>query len=312
MILLTGANGFVGRAALAEAKKHGISLKATLRRADVVFDGESCAVGDIGPDTEWLGALVGIDAVIHAAARVHVMNDQASNPLAEFRRVNVEGTLNLARQAVEAGVTRFVFVSSVKVNGESTLPGQLFRPDDTFVPLDPYGLSKYEAEAGLRALATETGLEVTIVRPPLVYGPGVKANFAAMVHWLSRGMPLPLGAVVNNRRSLVGLDNLVDLLLLCATHPAAANQTFMASDGEDVSTADLLRRIGAALGKPAKLLPVPVGMLKLGAAALGKADVAQRLLGSLQVDISKNHRLLGWQPPVSLDDGLKKVVAALK
>ena len=237
------------------------------------------------------------------------MNDRAADPLAEFRRVNVAGTLNLARQAVAAGAKRLVFVSSVKVNGEATLPGQPFKPDDTFVPQDPYGRSKFEAEVGLRALAAETGLEVAIVRPPLVYGPGVKANFAAMVRWLSLGVPLPLGAVVHNRRSLVALDNLVDLLLLCAKHPAAANQTFLASDGEDVSTADLLRRIGVALGNPARLLPMPVGVLKLGAAALRKADVAQRLLGSLQVDISKNRQLLGWQPPVSLDEGLKRVVA---
>ena len=310
MMLLTGATGFVGQAVFAEAKKRHIACKAVVRRTgSAVAAEEGFCVGEIGPETNWEAALRGVETVVHTAARVHVMNDRAADPLAEFRHVNVAGTLNLARQAVAAGVKRLVFVSSVKVNGEATLPGQPFQPSDTFVPQDAYGLSKFEAEVGLRALAAETGLEVTIVRPPLVYGPGVKANFAAMVRWLSRGVPLPLGAVVHNRRSLVALDNLVDLLLLCATHPAAANQTFLASDGEDVSTADLLRRIGAALGKPARLLPVPVGVLKLGAAALGKADVAQRLLGSLQVDISKNRQLLGWQPPVSLDEGLKRVVA---
>jgi nucleoside-diphosphate-sugar epimerase len=186
------------------------------------------------------------------------------------------------------------------------LPGQPFKPDDAYVPQDPYGLSKYEAEQGLCSLAAKTGLEVAIVRPPLVYGPGVKANFANMMRWLHRGLPLPLGAVVHNRRSLVALDNLVDLLLVCALHPAAANQTFLASDGEDVSTAELLRSMGAALGKPARLLHVPVSLLMLGAAALGKADVAQRLLGSLQVDISKNRQLLDWRPPLSLNEGLRR------
>jgi len=314
-VLITGGAGFVGSALLRALNcRTDLEPVAAMRALPpgVYTEQENCvAVGNMDDETSWGAALVGVHAVIHTAARVHVMNDQAADPLAEFRRVNVAGTLNLARQAVAAGVKRLVFVSSVKVNGEATLPAQPFKPDDTFVPQDPYGLSKYEAEVGLRALAAETGLEVAIVRPPLVYGPGVKANFAAMVRCLNRGVPLPLGAVVHNRRSLVALDNLVDLLLLCATHPAAANQIFLASDGEDVSTADLLRRIGVALGKPAKLLPVPVGVLKLGAAALGKADVAQRLLGSLQVDISKNRQLMGWQPPVSLDEGLKRVVAKL-
>lgn len=314
MLLLTGATGFVGQALLREALSRELDLRAAVRKPipELGQKVEICAVGDIGPDTDWQAALRNVDTVMHTAARVHVMNDRAADPLAEFRCVNVAGTLNLARQAAASGVKRLVFVSSIKVNGEATLPGQPFRPDDPHIPIDPYGLSKYEAERGLRAIAAETGLEVVIVRPPLVYGPGVKANFAAMVRWLNRGVPLPLGAVVQNRRSLVALDNLVDLLLVCASHPAAAHQTFLASDGEDLSTASLLRRIGQALGKPARLLPVPVALLKLGATVLGKADVAQRLLGSLQVDISKNTQLLGWQPPLSVDEGLKKVTATFR
>jgi UDP-glucose 4-epimerase len=233
------------------------------------------------------------------------MHDTAADPLTAFRAVNVEGTLNLARQAAAAGVKRFVFVSSVKVNGEATLPGQPFTADDAPAPLDAYGISKMEAEQALREIALQTGMEVVIIRPPLVYGPGVKANFAAMMRWLQRGVPLPLGAI-HNQRSLVALDNLVDLIVTCLTHPAAANQTFLVSDGEDVSTTELLRRMGRAMGRPARLIPVPVSWLKLAAALVGKRDVAQRLCGSLQVDIEKTRRLLGWTPPLTLDQGLKK------
>jgi UDP-glucose 4-epimerase len=233
------------------------------------------------------------------------MADTVSDPLQEFRRVNVQATLNLARQAAAAGVRRFVFVSSIKVNGELTQPESAFKADDAPAPLDAYGISKMEAEQGLREIALQTGMEVVIIRPPLVYGSGVKANFAAMMRWLKRGVPLPLGAI-QNQRSLVALDNLVDLIVTCLTHPAAANQTFLVSDGEDVSTTELLRRMGQALGSPARLLPVHASWLKLAAAMLGKADMAQRLCGSLQVDISKTRQLLGWQPPLSLDTGLKK------
>jgi UDP-glucose 4-epimerase len=233
------------------------------------------------------------------------MSDTATDPLEEFRRVNVQGTLNLARQAAAVGVRRFVFVSSIKVNGESTQLGFPFTADDAPAPLDAYGVSKMEAEQGLRELAAQTGMEVVIIRPPLVYGPGVKANFAAMMRWLRRGVPLPLGAI-HNQRSLVALDNLVDLIVTCLTHPAAANQTFLVSDGEDVSTTELLRRMGKAMGHPARLLPVPTGLLKLAATIVGRRDMAQRLCGSLQVDIEKTRRLLDWTPPLSLDQGLRK------
>ena len=261
--------------------------------------------GDLTATTNWSAALERVSAVLHCAARVHVMTDASANPLDEFRRVNVQGTLSLARQAAAAGVRRFVFISSIKVNGESTQAGQPFTADDTSAPQDAYGISKMEAEQGLRELSAQTGMEVVIIRPPLVYGPGVKANFAAMMRWLQRGVPLPLGAI-HNQRSLVALDNLVDLIVTCITHPAAANQTFLVSDGEDVSTTELLRRMGQAMGKPARLLPVPASWLKLAATLVGKREVAQRLCGSLQVDIEKTRQLLGWSPPFSLDQGLKK------
>lgn len=253
----------------------------------------------------------GVGALVHCAARVHVMQDDAADPLEAYRLVNVEGTLNLARQAATAGVRRFVFVSSIKVNGEASLSGQPFTADDVPTPLDPYGVSKLEAEQGLRELEAQTGMDVVIVRPPLVYGPGVRANFASMMRWVARGVPLPLGAI-HNFRSMVALDNLVDLLVTCLKHPAAAGQTFLASDGEDVSTPELLRRSAQAMGKTAFLLPVPTFLLESGAALLGKRDVAQRLCGSLQVDIEKTRRLLGWKPPLTLNQGLKKAVEGMK
>jgi nucleoside-diphosphate-sugar epimerase len=213
--------------------------------------------------------------------------------------------LNLARQAAEAGVRRFIFISSIKVNGEGTPLGAPYRADAQPQPADPYGISKMEAEQGLRALAGETGMEVVIIRPTLVYGPGVKANFLNMMRWLHKGVPLPFGAI-HNRRSLVALDNLVDLIVTCIEHPAAANQTFLVSDGEDLSTTELLRRMATALGAPAHLLPVPSWLLEAGATMLGKKALSQRLCGSLQVDISKTRELLGWTPPLSVDAALRK------
>ena len=305
-VLVTGANGFVGRALCAQAAARGVAMRGITRFPCELPGGvENCVVSAVDERTDWQAALAGVEAVVHLAARVHVMADTAENPLAEFRRINTQGTLNLARQAAAAGVRRFVFASSVKVNGEMTLSGHPFKADDAPAPLDAYGISKMEAEQGLRELAAKTGMEVVIIRPPLVYGPGVKANFAAMMRWLRRGVPLPLGAI-DNQRSLVALDNLVDLIVTCISHPAAANQTFLVSDGEDVSTTQLLRRMGQALGRPARLLPVPAGLLTLGAALVGRRDMAQRLCGSLQVDIEKTRQLLGWRPPLTLDEGLKK------
>lgn len=307
MILVTGATGFVGGAAVDLLVKRGQFVRVATRRVGVSTAASAAivTVGDMSAQTDWSVALAGVDAVVHAAARVHVMQDAAADPLAEFRRVNVHGTLHLARQAAAAGVRRFVFISSVKVNGEATDLGMPFSVDDMPAPLDAYGISKFEAEQGLREIAAQTGLEVVVIRPPLVYGPGVKANFQAMMRFLARGMPLPLGAI-NNRRSLVALDNLVDLMVTCIDHPAAANQIFLVSDGEDLSTTQLLQRMGQALGRPARLIPVPVALIKLGAGLLGKPAIAQRLCGSLQVDISKTRQLLGWTPPVSVDEGLKR------
>jgi len=239
------------------------------------------------------------------------MKELAVDPLTVYRQVNVEGTANLARQAASAGVRRFVFLSSIKVNGEFTEVGQSFTANDVPAPEDPYGISKHEAEQLLRQIAAETGMEVVIVRPPLVYGPGVKANFESMMRWLARGVPLPLAAVTKNRRSLVALDNLVDLIMTCIDHPAAANQTFLVADGEDVSTAELLQRMARAMDSKARLLSVPVWLLEQAAGLLGKRDVARRLCGSLQVDISHTRQRLGWVPPIGLDEGLRRAVQGL-
>ena len=315
MILVTGATGFVGGALISrlvgDRACNGV-VAAVRRKVESRHEGmQQVQVGDLLPTTDWSTALNGVEAVVHCAARVHVMQNDATDPLQAYREVNVNGALNLARQAAQAGVRRFVFVSSIKVNGESTQPGQPFTADDVPSPLDHYGVSKLEAEQGLRDIEMQMGIEVVIVRPPLVYGPGVKANFAAMMRWVARGMPLPLGAI-HNARSIVALGNLVDLLVTCLKHPAAAGQTFLVSDGEDVSTSELLRRTTHAMGKRAFLLPVPVFVLESGAALLGKRAVALRLCGSLQVDIEKTRRLLGWTPPLTLTEGLKKAVEGMK
>jgi nucleoside-diphosphate-sugar epimerase len=260
-------------------------------------------IESIGDKTDWQATLKSIDVIVHLAARVHVMDDHTTDPLLEFRKTNVAGTLNLARQAATAGIKRFVFVSSIKVNGENTLPGKPFTADDKPNPVDAYAISKQEAEDGLRQLALDTGMEVVVIRPPLVYGPGVKANFQALLRFLHRGIPLPLARIVN-KRSLIALDNLVDVIILCMTHPAAANQTFLVSDGEDIATPELLRRLASALGKSARLLPVPVVVLNTLLFCLGKRGVAARLCGNLQVDISKTRARLAWVPKVSLNEAL--------
>ena len=301
-VLLTGASGFVGRAVGVALADKGLPVVSAVRSGQ---GSAQVAVGSINGATDWREALAGVAVVVHTAGRAHIVNDTAASPLTEFRKVNVEGTLNLARQAAENGVKRFIFLSSAKVNGEASPAGEAFSADQTPAPVDPYGISKMEAEQGLRALAVETGMEVVIIRPVLVYGPGVKANFRSMMNWLAKGVPLPLGAI-DNRRSLVALENLVDLIVTCIDHLAAANQTFLVSDDEDVSTTELLRRIGRALGKPARLVPLPVGLLQGAAALLGKRDTAQRLCGSLQVDIRKTKSLLNWTPPVSLDEALAR------
>ena len=289
-LLITGGTGFIGQALVKRLDKLPVRLAT---RANSV---------------NWNAMFDGITTVVHLAARVHVMQDTEVDPLTAFRFVNVEGTLNLARQAAAAGVRRFVFISSVKVNGESTQPGRAFTEVDAAAPQDAYGQSKHEAEQGLRQLSADTGMEVVIIRPPLVYGPGVKANFAALMSAVQRGWPLPLGAV-RNQRSLMALDNLVDFIVTCITHPQAANQTFLVSDGQDMSTTELVRGMAHAAGVPARLLPVPVWALQAGAALLGKGNAVQRLCGNLQVDMSKARSLLGWVPPVAVQEGLRRAMA---
>ena len=311
VVLVTGASGFVGRAVIARlAEDSQYRVRSAFRKLPFETEAraEAYQTGDLGQDAGWSEALVGADVVIHCAARVHVIHDAEVDPLVAYRRSNVEGTLHLARAAVRAGCRRLVFVSSIKVNGESTEAGHPFSEESPPVPCDPYGVSKLEAEQGLFALAAETGLEVVVVRPPLVYGPGVKANFRSMMGWMLRGIPLPFGAI-DNRRSLVSVGNLADLVVCCATHPAAAGQVFLAGDGEDVSTTMLLRRVAAALGRSARLLPVPSKWICATANVLGRQALATRLCGSLQVDISKARTALGWQPPESLDEGLRKAAA---
>lgn len=309
--LVTGSNGFVGKALCAELQRYGNTVIGVTRaKAASNNHIEHLIIDSIDGAAKWSESLKCVDIVIHLAARVHVMADTAADPLAEFRKVNVDGTLNLARQTANAGIKRFIFVSSIKVNGENTAPGKPFTEDALPHPQDPYGVSKFEAEQGLLKIAQETGMEVVIIRPPLVYGAGVKANFASMMRAVKRGLPLPLGAI-HNKRSFVYVGNLVSMIMCCIEHPAAANQVFMVSDGDDLSTTGLLRACATALGVRPRLLPVPQKLLQLGAALLGRGDVAQRLCGNLQVDISKARRLLGWTPPFSVEDGLKATAADL-
>jgi len=307
-ILVTGANGFVGSRVVARILTDGLETpRAAIRREphDALPGGETVRVGSLGPDTDWSEAVRGADVVVHCAARVHVMRELAEDPLAEFRKVNVEGTVTLARQAAAAGVERFVFLSSIKVNGEESQPGKPFEASDAPAPSDAYGKSKYEAEVSLQQIASETGMAVTVIRPVLVYGPGVKGNFRTIMRLLALGLPLPLGAV-DNRRSLVALDNLCDLVMACARSAAAGNKTFLVSDGEDLSTTTLIRRLAAAMGIAPHLFPVSPRMLGTAATVVAMGGIAKRLLGSLQVDIEPTARALDWRPPLSVEEGLKR------
>lgn len=308
-VLLTGSTGFVGSALLAELKKlPDFRVVAAVRSAASPASDDVVVVGNIDGTTDYSSALNGVDVVVHAAARAHIMRDEVADPLAEYRKVNVEGTLNLAKQAIAAGVKRFVYISSIKVNGESTTGCPAFAEANTAIPEDPYGVSKHEAEEGLRLLAQETGLEVVIIRPPLVYGSGVKANFLSLLKLSATKLPLPFGSV-NNKRSMVYVGNLVDLIVCCIDHPAAANETFLVSDGNDVSLRSLLVMMRAAMGRSPRLIPVPVWMFKLVGALTGKQGVVDRLVGDLQVDSSKARTLLGWVPPYAVEQGIAATVA---
>ncbi len=309
-VLVTGASGFIGKAVCDVLPLRNFRVLRAVRSprdASQTSGVETISMVDLNETTDWSTALIGVDCVVHLAARAHMMNETAADPLFEFRRVNVSLTTNLALQAASAGVRRFVFVSSIKVNGEATIVGQPFKPEDIPRPTDPYGLSKLEAEQSLLQIAVATGLEVVIIRPVLVYGPGVKANFLTMMRWAAKGVPLPFGAL-ENRRSLVAIDNLVDLIAICVDHPAAVSQIFLVSDGEDLTVTNLLRRISFAIGTPARLLPVPVFFLKIVGRIFGQDEVVQRLCSSLQVDISKTVQLLGWLQPVSVDEGIRRAV----
>ncbi|AHG21859.1 hypothetical protein Z042_21270 [Chania multitudinisentens RB-25] len=302
-VLVTGANGFIGRELCNELTARGIPFVGTGR----VAQGKLIGVGELAPDTDWTKALSNITDIVHLAARVHVMNERESDPLAAFRRINVEGTINLAHQALAAGVRRFVFVSSVKVNGEATTV-KPYAESDTAAPVDPYGVSKHEAEQALWELARHTSLEVVVVRPPLVYGPGVKANFRNLMGAVARGIPLPIGAI-HNARSMVAIDNLVDFLITTLQHNAAAGQMFLVSDGDDLSTPALARKLGSAMGRPARLIPVPPSILHLLGILTGKQSTIDRLTGSLQVDINHAKTLLGWQPRVSVNQALERTIS---
>lgn len=305
IVAVTGANGFVGRALCQHLQAQGLSVRAITRSAETAKD--AWAVGDLGPGTDWSQSLQGVDCVVHCAARVHVLQDIEPDPLRSYRRVNVEGSRSLAVAAAAAGVRRLVFLSSLKVHGERTEPGHPFTSGMPPAPEDAYGQSKLEAEQALHEVAGRTGLELVVVRPPLVYGPGVKANFLRLMNAVARGTPLPLGAV-DNRRSLLGLDNLTDLLLQCVKHPAAAGHTFLASDGQDLSTPELVRALARAMGRPARLWPVPVAWLRLAGRLLGRGPQIDRLIGSLQVDIGHTRQVLGWMPRLTVEQGLRLAV----
>ena len=305
--MVTGATGFVGATLVKSLKTKGMTVHAVNRRickteADVDF-----FVGDFGSDTNFLEALIGCDVVIHLAARVHIMKESSENPAAEFTKTNVLGTECLAKQALQAGVKRFIYISSIKVNGETTEYGQPFTELDKPLPTDSYGISKYNAEQSLFNLTKQTKMDLVIIRPPLVFGPNVKANFGSMLRAIKFGFPLPLGAI-HNKRSFVYVENLISLILCCIEHPAASNQIFLVSDGNDLSTTELIIACAKVFNQKARLLPISKSWIKVGAAILNRKNTAQRLCDNLQVDISKAEILLGWTPPISIEDGLKATI----
>lgn len=310
-VLVTGANGFLGSHLLSRlVKDDQFQAVAAFRTLDEqsVQNKDHFVIGNIDEHTNWQTALKNVDVVVHTAARAHIMDDRAINPLSAYLKINLGGTLNLASQAAEAGVSRFVFISSIKVNGEKTALDEPFTVNSNSTPVDPYGISKLQAEQGLKQIVSKTGMELVIIRPPLIYGPGVKGNFSTMIRMVEKGLPLPLGGI-ENKRSLIAIDNLLDLIITCIEHPAAANQTFLAGDGEDLSTSELLQALAEAMGKPSRLFSVPSWILKAGAVTLGKRTMAERLIESLQVDISHTKNQLGWEPLINVKEGLRRAVS---
>ena len=308
-LLITGANGFIGRALISKlALQTNYFIRASVRKKTIQFPRQIEVFENMeaSSNTNWTDALRDIDVVIHLLARVHVMHDKVANPLLEFRNINVNATIALAKIAAKQGIKRFIFLSTVKVNGEST-SNKPFSEFDLPHPQDAYAISKWEAEEALKKISKDTGMELVIIRSPLAYGPNVKANFLKMIQYVKRGIPLPLGAI-QNKRSLIGIDNLVDFIVTTICHPKAANHTFLISDDEDISTTDLLRRIGKHIGKPARLIPLHPRILSFLFNILGRKDFGDRLLGSLEVDITKAKKLLAWSPPKTLDEGLKVTV----
>ncbi len=306
-VLVTGANGFIGQSLCERMLAEGWQVRGTVRSLNQLNNlpsgVDALPVGSIGPDTEWSKVLIGIDTVVHLAARVHVMDDSASNPFAEYRKVNVMGSERLALTAVECGVKRFIFMSSVKVSGEENV--RAYKEEDAPAPKDSYGISKMQAEKRIKQIAADSGMDLVILRPPLVFGPGVKANFLELMKIVDKGTPLPL-AKVDNRRSFIYIENLVDAVLTCIKHSGSAGQTYFVSDNEDVSTPELIRRMGAALGRPARLFPFPLLLINVAGFISGKSATVKRLVGSLTVDISKIRTELGWKPPFTMEHGLQK------
>ena len=311
-ILITGATGFIGHALSLHLESHNYSIRRTFRphfssKYESLIKSDSVAIDDINANTDWTAALSGINCVIHCAARAHVMNDTEFKVLNTYRSINVEGTRHLAEQAAANGVTRFIFLSSIKVNGERTSGALRFTRNDRAQPEDPYAVSKWEAEQVLHEISARTGLDLVIIRPPLVYGHGVKGNLARMVNLVRSGLPLPFGAI-NNQRSLIGIDNLLDLLQRCVEHPQAPGNTFLASDGEDLSTPELLARMAKAMHRSSCLFPMPLSILRIIAKAAGKASEIDRLVGSLRIDDSDTREILDWLPPISIDAGIYKMI----
>lgn len=309
-VLVTGANGFVGHALCAALASSGIfvPVPAVRQNEQSVAGIRAVPVGNIHSATDWSGALSGCQAVVHLAARVHVMGERHTDPLSAFRAVNTHGTLALVQQAIQAGIKRFVYISTIKVSGEGRDAAEPYREDDNPAPSDAYATSKWEAEQGLYRLALDSGMEWVVIRPPLIYGPGVKGNFATMISWLQRGIPLPLASVSSNKRSLISVDNLVDLIALCLVHPGAVDRLFLAADGQDVSTADLIRYLAEAMGMKARLFPFPISCLQYLGRCTGAGAAVDRLCQSLTVDISRTRSVLDWKPPLTLQQGLVRAV----